>query len=511
MASPVPLIDIAGRRITDRDLERAMNINILAGSLGMIWLAMTFVMPLTMFMEAIGASGVLIGLITTVRLVGMAVQIPAALVSERFVSRKKFWAPLAIVHRCLWFVIAVFAYLWSPEKWWVPLAVVAMVGLSDLLGNAGAASWFSWMVDLIPDRQSGRFWGRRQSIITAFSLCGMALAGRLLDLTRTPHSSTAAAHGFGLVFGIAAAIGVVDIVVHLWVKEPRAAVAERHLPIVQRVLTPLKNRDFLRLTLALAAWNFGAALITTFSVVVLKRDFHATYSQLAWIAIAASLGSVATSSVFGALVDHIGARVFCAMLFIAAPLTSFVWFFMTDANLTIAIPGLGAFQFTQGILLQYVAGFFTGSVFSAIGITQMRLVALLSQATGRTTAMAVHWSVIGLLAGLGPVAGGAIMDWFANHPVRFVFPGGTHFSFFHLLVLIFAVLVWCVALPLLLSIRTPVAEMPLGEALARMFLTNPLQTARNLQQIDAVSASMSSFEPTAADDEAGDRASSAAP
>ncbi len=497
MSPPSPLIDIAGRRMTDRDLDRAMQINIVAGSLGMMWLAMTLAMPLTMFMEAIGASGVLIGLITTVRLVGMAVQVPAALVSERFVSRKKFWAPLVIIHRCLWFVIAGLALIWTPEKLWLPLAVVAMVGLSDLLGNAGAASWFSWMADLVPGRRSGRFWGRRQSIITAFSLFGMALAGYLLDLTRNPHAGTATTRGFGLVFGLAAALGVADIVVHLWVKEPRPAAAQRHLPVLQRVLAPLKERDFLRLTLALAAWNFGAALITTFSVVVLKRDFHATYSQLAWITIAASLGSVATSSVFGALVDKLGATLFCAFLLLVAPLTTGVWFFMTDASIAMRVPWLGEIHVTQGILLQYVAGFFTGSVFSAIGITQMRLIALLSNSTGRTTAMAMHWSMIGLLAAIGPVAGGAVMDWFAKHPVHYVFPGGTHFSFFHLLVLIFAGTVWCVALPLLLSIRTPVAEMPLGTALARMFLSNPLQAVRNLQQINAMSASLPTGEPTA--------------
>src|ERR1700678_2352081 len=100
------LIDSRGRRISQRDLFVAMGVNTLAASFGTVWLAMTFGMPLIMFMQAVGASGVVIGLVATVRLVAVSAQIPAALASEHLVSRKAFWSRFALVHRFLWFIIA---------------------------------------------------------------------------------------------------------------------------------------------------------------------------------------------------------------------------------------------------------------------------------------------------------------------------------------------------------------------------------------------------------------------
>ena len=64
----------------------------------------------------------------------------------------------------------------------------------------------------------------------------------------------------------------------------------------------------------MGAWNFGCALIGPFGIVYLKRDFQVSYSELAALSIAASLGSVATGYIFGHLVDRLGARVLAGML-----------------------------------------------------------------------------------------------------------------------------------------------------------------------------------------------------
>ncbi|MCX6971770.1 MAG: hypothetical protein NTV93_16675 [Verrucomicrobia bacterium] len=94
-------------------------------------------------MEAIGASGVMIGLLATVRLMSMAAQIPGAMLSEHMGSRKRVWATLAITHRALWIVPALLAMLWTPGQHWVPLAVLAAIAFSEVLGNAGGAPWIS--------------------------------------------------------------------------------------------------------------------------------------------------------------------------------------------------------------------------------------------------------------------------------------------------------------------------------------------------------------------------------
>jgi MFS family permease len=451
MCANQELIDSTGRPISRHDLYVAMGINTVAASFGSVWVAMTYGMPLIMFMQEIGASGVVIGLVTTVRLAAVSAQIPAALASENLGSRKPFWSRFALVHRSLWFLVAGLA-LWRPPASWLPLAIVGIVGASELLGNASAAPWLSWMADLIPLPIAGRFWGIRQSVATAASLGGLVLAGQILDTTRDPLSGQAAPRGFALVFAIAACVGVADIIVHLFVREPRPVPSPRGGALHRRILAPFANRDFRLLTLSLGAWNFGLSMTAAFALVYLRRDFGVTYSQLAALGIAAALGAIVTGYGFGEIMDRIGARRLGAILLFATPFSLAPWLLVNHTTLSI-----GPFVFPQCMALLSVAGILGGAISSAIVLCQLRLATELSSPQGRTMSMAVHWSFVGLLGALGPTAGGLVMDTFPG-PARLgrlVIPSGLPFSFYHAQLMLYTALLWFVALPLLLCIRPP--------------------------------------------------------
>lgn len=68
--------------------------------------------------------------------------------------------------------------------------------------------------------------------------------------------------------------------------------------------------------------------------------------------------------------------------------------------------------------------------------------------------MAVHWTLVGLLSALGPTAGGVVMDHFPR-PVRLTIPSGLPVSFYQAQLLLFILLLWLAALPLLLAMRLP--------------------------------------------------------
>jgi MFS family permease len=451
MSASQELYDSKGRRISQRDLFVAMSVNTLAASFGSIWLAMTYGMPLIMFMQAIGASGVIIGLVATIRLLAVSAQIPAALASEHLGSRKPFWSRFALVHRFLWFIIAGLVFWIAPSKWWLPLAILAVVGASEALGNASTAPWLSWMADLIPLPIAGRFWGLRQSISTAASLAGLVLAGQILDATRDPFSGEARPHGFAIVFAIAACLGVADIIVHHFVREPRAVPSPPGGAVHQRVLAPLGNRDFRLLTFSLGIWNFGLSMTTAFGLVYLKRDFGVTYSQLAALNIAAALGAIVTGYGFGQIMDRIGARLLGAILLFATPLSLAPWLMVNHSILSV-----GPFKFPQSIALLCLSGIVSGAISAAILLCQLRLAAELSSPLGRTMSMAVHWSFVGLLAAVGPTAGGLVMDYFPGPDrLHLVIPSGLPFSFYHAQLVLFTLLLWLVSLPLLLAVRLP--------------------------------------------------------
>jgi len=451
MSAHPELIDATGRRISERDLYVAMGVNTLAASFGCVWLAMTFTMPLIMFMQAIGASGLVIGLVATVRAVAVSAQIPAALASENLLARKPFWSRYALTHRLLWFAIAALACWCAPSRWWLPMATVALVGASEVLGNASTAPWLSWMADLIPLPIAGRFWGLRQSVSTAASLVGLLAAGQILDAFRDPLTGEARPRGFAVVFGIGACLGVADIVVHHFVREPRPVPTPAGGALHRRILAPLLNRDFRLLTLCMGVWNFGLSMTTAFALVYLKRDFGVTYSQLAALSVAAALGAIVSGYSLGHLMDRIGARLLGVILFLVTPLSLAAWLFVDRS-----IVRLGPFQFPQSIVILCVSGIVSGAISSAVCLCQFRLASELSAPRGRTMAMAVHWSFVGLLSALGPTAGGLVMDHYPSASrLRLLIPSGLPFSFYHAQLVLFTLLSCGVALPLLLAIRLP--------------------------------------------------------
>lgn len=476
MTEPRPSqVKTDGTPLTDADIRRGMRINIIAGCLGNIWGNIVGGMPLTMFMKALGASGVMIGLAGTVGQLAMVLQIPSALVAERLPARKPYWGSTVLLHRLMWFIPALLPLLVAPGTPWVVPAVVAVVAVSSVLAQLGTAPWWSWMAELVPPSSRASFWGVRQSLVSVASLLGMVVAGWVLDAFNTPDDSRNILTGFVIVFSAAAFFGVADIVVHLWVPEPKPGANIRPGNLLNRFVRPFANRDFLWLTLAMGIWTFGIGLVGQFGFVYLNRVFHIGYAAMSALVISGMIGASIAGFLWSYVMDRVGARNFGAVMMIIAPMMGAAWFFMHDTNVTLDLPLLPAFTLPQPLLILIIVNVFGGLFYSGVGLAQVSLAAALMPAEGRTMAMAAHWSLVGAIGALGPVVGGTIMDWMDVHPVTWVMPTGTTFGFFHALVLLQTGLVWLVGVRVLLAVRQREGEMAFRTALASLQVGNPLR------------------------------------
>ncbi|OPZ31499.1 MAG: Major Facilitator Superfamily protein [Lentisphaerae bacterium ADurb.BinA184] len=473
------LLDVAGRRISQRALMRGLRVNMVAGALGNAWAAMALGMATTMFMECNGASGVMIGLIVTVQQLAMVTQIPASLYAERLASRKRYWATLALAQRLVWLVPAGLPRL-------AAAGMLAIVALSSILTHACAACWYSWIADLVPERIRGRFWGVRQSITMAAYLLAMAAAGWLLDAFPDPRTPGGSFTGFSLCFAAAAVVGVLDILIHLAVPEPRPTPRTVHLPILEQLLAPLRDRDFLWITLSFGVWAMTVGLTGSFSVIYLTREFNVSYTEVAATSIAAGLSTVLIGMLWGRLMDRIGARAFGALMLAVTPLFSIVWFLVDDSVLSFTLPVIGSFTVHQPIFLLVVVNLLAGGFYAGVSLCQFNLSSMLAPKEGRTLAMAVHWTLVGLIGAVGPLAGGAITDYFARHPLNTVLPTGTHLTFYHALVVLHALLLWLGVLPLLMRVRRRE-----GDVSVHRLVGNPLRVVGILNNMMAAEAAAS--------------------
>ena len=473
------LIQTNGQPLRDKDVRYGLRMNIFAGTLGMFYVAVALGMPMTMLLEALNASGFMIGLLGTAGGVTLAMQIPGALMAQRLSARKKYWFWFALTNRLLWYVPALLP-LWLSHKPHLTIQIIVItICVSYILGNSAGAVWFSWIADLVPEKSRGTFWGKRQSITMASYLLSMAISGFLLDYFKNSGKTFI---GFAFVFGLATTAGTLDILVHYFVPEPKPKLQPKKNILVS-LIEPLKNKDFLWLTLALGFWGLSCGLIGLFTPIYLKRDFGVSYSQLSTIVISASISTVVFGFIWGYVMDRIGARAFGVIMAVIAPLCSLVWFFLIKTDISVYIPFWGTLNVPQPVFINIIASLFSGGLFSGLALTQLSLASSIIPRGERAVAMAVHWSIVGLMTAVGPTVGGYVMDAFPKGISGWQIPTGLPFSYIHILTFLHIALAWFLVVPFLLMVKKKHDDLSAIAAASRILLLNPLRAASSIYNI----------------------------
>ena len=466
---------------TEQQIRTGLRTNILAAGFGVIWFVIVQGLPLIMMMEALGATGVMIGMISMLNQAAMLIQIPAALVADRLIHRKPFWFTTVLLARLIWLLPAAMILFWKGSHHAIIIGTLVTVGLSALLIQSSSSSWWSWMADLIPDNLRSRFWNVRQGVCTAIMLATLGAAGWFLDLFPKGNFT-----GFGIMLLLGTIFGILESIIHLRVPEPAASPAPAGMSLIERLIRPLKNSNFRYFTLIMCVWFFGAGLIGPFTMVYLKQNFHALYSHLSAIQMAGLLGAIGTSFYTGRLIQRAGIRTFGIVMMLLAPLFHLVWFFLDSSSITLVFPFLGDCTFPRFVFLIACNSLLAGSVYTAVGMYQLNMLTSIVPRDGRTIAMAMHWFLIGTVSATAPLIAGWIKDILEIHPMQVPLYHGTTFSYLHLLLILHASLIWFVALPLAKKLKSVETDMTVVKALSHIFIANPLRMARDIYGFNGV-------------------------
>lgn len=469
--------------LSPRRVRIGLRWNIAAGCMAMVWLVLPG-MPLTMLMEAMGAEAARVGVLVAIQQAAMVLQVPGAILGDRFKRRKPLWAILSLLHRVVWFLPVAF---WVAPQWASnhgPRLMVWMAAVSSVFGQLSVSAWHAWMADLIPENQRSRFWGIRQSILWITYLPAVLLFGYLLDVFPDPRHIGGHFGGFALVFGLGGLAGCLDVILHLRVPEPAAHRQAVRSHLFQRFVTPFRNRDFGLLTLGMSAWHFSLGLIGAFGVLFLSRAYGLSYTQLSILGVSSSLAGIVSGFLWGYLIKRTGARSFCLAMLLVIPFLGMGWFLMRHGDWTVPLPWGRSARIYQPVLIQVIMSFLGGMFYSGVGLCQLNLLAILTPRLDRAFAMAGHWTAVGLGSALGPLLAGHLVDRFERiRPLVFQ-PQSFSFGFMHLLVLLQMAVVWGLVLPAMAAIRNRREDLPLGVTLARLFVGNPLRLMGNVLLMD---------------------------
>ncbi len=270
--------------------RRSQTLAIWEGMLAILFINWSTGVVTTGYALWLGAPPVALAILGALPMVG---QLAAPLALFVRGSRKRLSVALSALGRGLFALTLLLPLL--PEPWRVP-GLLLVAALSQLIVAPVNVLWTSWMADLVPEKERGRYFGLRNGVLGLVGTLGNLAAGSLIDLLGKPW-------GFLLVLGIAVAAGVGATFVLRRQHEPPAQI---NAPGFGEFVQPLSDRRF-RGYLGFVVLFLGAVSVGGPFVFPLFLEYvRMTFTQVGlWTVIAATCGLV-LSPLWGRLADRIG-------------------------------------------------------------------------------------------------------------------------------------------------------------------------------------------------------------
>ncbi|WP_052351568.1 MFS transporter [Deinococcus pimensis] len=395
---------------TEHLVRRTMRLSVLEGVPAMGFIVWTGGSVLTGYALYLHATPAQLGLLGGMPLVAQALTPLIAYLAGRAGRRKPLALLTAGVGRGLWILAPLILLLPEHLRLW---ALLALIGLSNVFIAANGTLWFSWMGDVVPEKQRGRYFGFRGGLHGMIGMLCALLGGLALDHLPSPLK-------FQVMLTAAVVCGLLAVVLLSLHWEPPHA-TER-LGLRETLTAPLHDRNFRRFIVLQAYWALAWNLAAPFMLPYFYGELHLHFTQGAiYSALVATLGMVLMPQ-WGRVADRVGHKpVFTIAAVGAGSALPLVW--------TLAAPGQP--------WIVWVSALFDATAAGAGGAALANLALANAPRERRSAYMAVMGVATGVVGFLAATIGGQIIAHVGTQGVNL---GPVHLTGYHLVFLVAALL-----------------------------------------------------------------------
>jgi MFS family permease len=367
---------------------------------------------LAAFALALGANNLQIGILAAIPFLAQIAQIPAIWLVEKIRRRKAItvlsWFPAQL----FWFPIALIpVFIGLPSV----LAISLLLWLMTARGLLNAfcnAAWNGWIRDLVPQTILGRFFSRRLTFATVAAVVFSLGAAFFVDYWRGHVLEESAIFGYtyALLFG-ALLLGLASPIFMSLMPEPlMQPTIGPQLSLRQRLSAPIKDTNFRRLIQFLLFWGFASNLAIPFFAIHMLKRLGLPLTWVIALSILSQLFNIFFLRVWGRFVDKFGSKAvlsLCASLYLLVILG---WIFTTmPERYFLTMPLL--------VILHAFAGIANAGVTLTVGTIGLKL----APREEATSYLAGASLATNLGAGLGPLCGGLLADFFSARQLNLTF------------------------------------------------------------------------------------------
>ena len=359
---------------------------------------------LAAFALALGANNLQIGILAAIPFLMQVFQIAGIWLVEKLRLRKGIAVLTSFFAQLMWLPAALIPfYVVTPGTIAVSLLLI-FLGINGFLRAFVNTCWNSWLRDLIPQQIMGRFFSRRLALTAIVSVIFSLGAAFFIDFWSSSRSGqTVYGYSFVILFG-ALFLAMASPFFMSLMPEPRMHEIQRQdYSIFKKLAAPLKDSNFKRLTWFLFAWSVISNLAIPFFTIYMLQRLGLPLSWVIGLSILSQGANIMFLRVWGTLVDKFGNKVILSLCTSLYLLVILGWIFTSiPASHVITIPLLA------------VLHIFAGIATSGIALTASTIGLKMAPREESTSYLAGTSLATNLGAGLGPLFGGLLADFFST-------------------------------------------------------------------------------------------------
>ncbi len=378
--------------VSDYEIERAIRFSYAQAMVSAIYGASVGGMFLIGFALQLGADNVQIGMMSTIPMLTIVVQLLSAMAVERGISRRKLTIASSLLNVAGWGLIAVLPFVLKDVSKDARIGIlIGIITLNTVFAYIAGNARSSWIGDLIPAKRWGHFFGR---LIMYAGIIGAVLA--MIEGTFLDRLKKVGIEGFSWLFMFGMVFGLINVLLFLPQADVPLRVHEARKRFREMVRETVANRPLMAVMIYAVIWSLQTIAAPFYATYIL-RDLKMSFLSFGILGGVSTVTMLLSSPFWGRIVDRYGCRpVLIACTAYLAP-TPLVWFWLTKPMLVYATV----------IPLNLIGGF----AIAGISVALNTLIYKVTPSAGRSVQLAVYSVIVILLAAPMPAVGGHLPDW----------------------------------------------------------------------------------------------------
>ncbi|MDA3797644.1 MAG: MFS transporter [Kiritimatiellae bacterium] len=340
-------------------------------------------------------SNIQIGIMSSMLMLFLPLQIVGSLIQEKFFDRKNFCDGLLLVRYTSFLFIMILLANWSkvPEHTGI-IIFIALFGLSQATAQLQVSPWFSWMGDLVPKRENNNFWNKRGSYSQASILVSSIVIGLLID-----HFGRKSINTYIYMMLLAFITGMISLVLQHMAKDIKAKPEKSSISLYKKILLIWRDKRTKILISVASIQSFFVFFCSPFIFIYLQQTLNFSMLEVQILSAIGCTSAFLSGYLFKIIGNKYGRKPILIICYFLKFFEFMLW--------TTLFPGA---TFPHAVIVFILAGFVN------IGIANAHMSLLTSVANTRTRSIAValFFSISGLAGFVSSNFSGVLLNVFES-------------------------------------------------------------------------------------------------